>query len=316
MSQAHAKEIASSIRRNLKAIRRAEERRADLTIQGFPFDAWLIELSALYRRSRKLYYEQGGSFSPQVISSPRSLSSDSLLANVIQYTPTSEELYWSASDPVERKNPSTSLGRILELRSWCAPVFHEQTHRILWKFLPPPPDSKRKIHRYLNFCEALVVATDMALGDALGPKTSRLFYLSGATYDPGTDAAKRLKSTRNYCNYLHACVLATYLNLELLDAADIQKIVTHRHPGLGTWARRATDRCLRLDRGFVEITNITWQAKNWRKLRVMHTFSEQVRRTSKLPLKLPPLELSKDPLDDRLIYLWSEKWFQHLQIKA
>ncbi len=294
-------EIAQGIRRNWKAIRAAEKGQRRIALDGFPFDSWLLSLSPLYRRSRTLYREAGGEFRAAVISSPRTLSSDALLSNLIEYTPIADELYWSATDRVERGSPKTSHARILELRSWCAPVFHEQSHRLIWNFLPQPARDRRSIHRYLNFCEALVVATDMALGDQLGTRLSRLFYLSGATYDPGTDSLKRLQKKtgwrRAYRNLLHVAVHATYLNLELFETDDIHKIVRHLH---GSGHTGTVDRCLRLDRGFVEITNIVWQEKNWKKLR-----PAQARRET--PLTLPP-----DPLDHRLIYLWSEKWFESM----
>jgi hypothetical protein len=294
-------EIARGIRANWKSIRAAERSTKRLALDGFPFDAWLLRLSPLYRRSRSLYLESGGRFRSAVTSSPRTLSSGALLSQMIEYTPIADELYWSATDRVERGSPRNSHARILELRSWCAPVFHEQSHRLIWKFLPPPPHDRRSIHRYLNFCEALVVATDMALGDHLGPRLSRLFYLSGATYDPGTDSLKRLpkglRPRRAYRNLLQAAVQATYLNLELFAADDIHQVIRHLH---GPGHAATVDRCLRLDRGFVEITNIVWQEKNWRKLRPVRARTEN------------PLTLPADPLDHRLIYLWSEKWFEKM----
>jgi len=300
-----AQTIARGIRAHWKKIQAAESARSRLALSGFPFDAWLLELSPLYLRSRKKYLAQGGRFQASVISSPRTLSSDALLADFIEYTPIAPELYWSARDPIERKSPAVSLDRILELRSWCAPVFHEQSHRLLWRSLPRPPQDRRSIHRYLNFCEALVVATDMALGDFLGERLSRLFYLTGATYDPGTSICKTLRTPRAYRNYLHAAVTAIYLNLELFEVADIHKVVRHLHPTLGASAKKVVDRCLRLDRGFVEITNVIWQEKNWKKLRSLRQRS----KNSKDELQLP-----QDPLDHRLLYLWSEKWFDEMAI--
>lgn len=295
------REIASGIRRHLKTQRAAEKKQRKLALDAFPFDAWLLSISPLYRRSREKYLKMGGTFRVATISSGRSLSSDALLEPRIEYTPMAEEMYWSAVDRVECASPGNSLSRILELRSWCAPVFHEQTHRLLWSFLPPPPKERRGIHRYLNFTEALVVATDMALGDLLGPGRSRLFYLVGSTYDPGTKVWSELHNRRRYRNYLHAAVLATYLNLELYEADDIRKIVRHLHPGLGRYTERVVDRCLRLDRAFVEVTNVTWQEKNWRKLRRLKGAGSA-----------RALTVTKDRLDHSQIYLWSERWFEEM----
>jgi len=299
-NKTQASEIASGIRRNHKAIRAAERRfaKSRLILEGFPFDAWLLSLSPLYRRSRERYLEMGGSFRAGVISSPRTLSSTSLLETVIEYSPLSGELYWAATDPVERKNLTDSHARILELREYCASVFHEQSHRLLWRFLPPPPRSEGGISRYLNFCEALVIATDMALGDSLGPTLSRLFYLTGATYDPGTRTLQEIKkgraAARRYRNYLHQVVLASFLYLELHEPDEILNRIGAQADPLMT---RAVERALRLDQAFVRITNVGWQQKNWKLLR---------------RFKGAGSKAALDPGDSWLIYLWAEKWFEEM----
>lgn len=294
-----AAEIASGIRRHRSRILAAESKWKSLALEGFPFDAWLLSLSPLYRLSRRRFLSGGGRLVPALISSPRSLSSDQLLQNLIEYSPVARELYWSATDRLERRNPGTSHPRILEIRSYCAPVFHEQSHRLLWNFLPPPPRDEAGIRRYLNFCEALVVATDMALGDCLGSGLSRLFYLTGATYDPGTRVWTELKSRRRYREYLKACVLATYLNLELYEAGDIAAVVERSFSGLGPYASRAVERCLRLDRAFVEITNTGWQDANWKKLRML--WNPKAR--------LKPLDPGLGPTEGSACHAWVEKWF-------
>jgi hypothetical protein len=287
MGQDQATEIASGIRRNLKAIRAAETRWKALALAGFPFDAWLLSLSPLYRRSRRLYHAQGGTFESGLISSPRSLGSAVLLKNHIEYSPVSEELYWAAG--------ARELDRILETRSFCAPVFHEQSHRLLWRLLPPPPGSQGGISRYLNLCEALVVAADMALGDRIGPRLSRLFYLAGATYDPGSPAWQRISrgrspatARRQYRNYLQRAVLATFLYLELHDPEEI-----------GRSQDPATQRALRLDRQFVHVTNILWQQRHWKKLRQLPGAGSAA---------------ALDPAEHWQVYYWAEKWFDLLGI--
>ncbi|MEO7163399.1 MAG: hypothetical protein ABI041_10810, partial [Bdellovibrionia bacterium] len=263
---------------------------------GQPFDFQLLTLSSLYRKSRRLYRSLGGRYSPSLLSSGRTLSSASLLTDFIEYSPIEQELIWNATDVLERKAPA----QLLKLRTYCTSVFHEQNHRILWGLLPPPPKKASQLRMYLNFAESLVVAADMALGDELGYYHSRLFHLIGVIYHPGTNARQDLGNTRNYRNYLHAAIYATYLNLELFEPHEIEQAVRHLYPNIVPYADYVLDRCLRLDRKFVEKTNPFWQHKHGKKIKA---------KNADLPLQLPD-----DPLDNRLLYLWAEKWMDKLGI--
>jgi hypothetical protein len=271
-----------------------------------PFDSILLQLSALFRHSREIYLDQGGSYYPTLLSSPRTLSSPSLLEQVIEYSPIEKELIWSATDPVEGK--SLHLERLFETRAYSTSLFHETNHRILWKFLPPPPPLGKTgspVARYLNFVESLVVTLDMALGDELGPELSQVLYLAGVTYDPGTDLRRRSIARRTYRNYLHACLYATYLRLELYEPEDIEKAVTHLYgPALNATpalTKRAMARAERLDEAFVRITNLDWQEKN--RSQVVKALSQK---------NSEPLTLSESALDNRLPYFWAEKWFEKM----
>lgn len=264
-----------------------------------PFDRHLLALSPLYRRSRERYRALGGRFRPALVSSPRTLSSPILLEPLIEYSPIESELVWAATDPAQAKD----LSHLLGLRSYSSSLFHEQSHRILWRMLPPPSTSRDGLRRYLNFVESLVVTLDMALGDELGPARAAIFYLGGQIYDPGTRVREGL-SPREYRNYLQAALHATYLNLELYDPKGIPEAIFALFPHLSEkLVARATQRSLNLDRGFVTRTNPLWQSRHR---------AAVVRTLSCLPGKA--WALPSDPLDNREQYLFAEKWFDELGV--
>jgi hypothetical protein len=262
-----------------------------------PFDACLLAWSPLYRRSRRMYVEGGGEFRAALQSSPRTLGSPALLSQRIEYSPIESELVWAATDP--RQRGGAGRRHLLELRGYSSSLFHEQNHRILWRYLPPAPSDPEHLRRYLNFAESLVIALDMALGDELGPRIALLFYLSGVTYDRGTDLRLGKISRRAYRNYLQAALHATYLNLELFDPDDIPRAIEALFPGLGPLAARAARRSGGLDRGFISRTNRVWQ-RNHR---------AEVRRVlggnAGAALRLPG-----DPMYNREQYLFAERFFE------
>lgn len=271
-----------------------------------PFDRHLLVLSQLYRKSRTLFLSHGGTFKPGLVSSPRSLSSPTLLDSEIHYSPVESELIWTATDAREAKDPKRCQERILQLRGFIATLYHEQNHRTLWHLLPPAPLDRAGVRRYLNFAESLVITLDMALGDELGPRISSLFYLLGVTYDPGTEMRALKLSRRVYRNYLQAALHATYLNLELFEPADIGAGIRALFPGLGELAERAARRAGNLDRAFVWKTNPAWQKRHWRRVAGSLSRSQKTRATSaKEALVLPA-----DPLDHRLQYLIAERCFE------
>ncbi len=254
-----------------------------------PFDAHLLALSPLYRRSRAIYLREGGGFRATLASSPRTLSSPILLDPLIEYSPIERELVWLATDPIESKTD-----QLLSLRTYSTSLFHEQSHRILWRMLPPPPSSRDGLRRYLNFVESLVVVIDMALGDELGPRRAEPFYLSGVTYDPGTSVRFGL-SRRTYRNYLQTALHATYLSLEGYESQNIVRALGHS----GELAFRATQRACNLDSQFIERTNPIWQRRH-----------ESLVRSKLRGLKGSPLNLPNDPMDSRIQYLFAERWFE------
>lgn len=270
---------------------------ARLALPGQPFDAFLLEKSPLFRRSRNLFRARGGKFEAALLSSPRTLGSVSLLDSLIEYSPVEKELLWAATDPIERRNP----GRLREVRVWCTSLFHEQNHRLLWELLPPPPCDRRGVSRYLHLAESLVIAADMALGDQLGERLSRALYLCGVTYDPGTPVGKLPLSRREYRNYLQAAAYASYLNLELYDPERIPALIEALFPALGELAGRAARRACNIDRQFVERTSPVWQRRHWK---------EVAERLGARPGA--PLELAAKPHENHVHYLWGERFFEWL----
>ena len=267
-----------------------------IALPGHPLDEALLALSPLYTRSRQIYLNQGGSYFPSLISSPRTLSSIALLENEIEYSPIEREYLWTAHDPDQLKHDPNSLTR---LRLCISNVFHEQNHRILWSFLPQPPKHAEARRRYLNFIESLVITLDMALGDELGEPLARLFHECGVVYDPGTSIKKSLTLSRAYRNYLQATQYATYLYLEHFEALEIESIMKHLHGHLQATLPRAVQRALRLDSEFVYRTNPLWQDKH----------SQQVLEHFK-GKPGDELTLSEDPLNHCTQYLWTERWLE------
>jgi hypothetical protein len=295
LSPSH-RQAALRLRRSVRSLNRAQNQVHEPpkhSLSGQPFDRLLLEHSPLYQRSRALFYQKGGSFHPSLLSSPRSLSSGSLVSQRIEYTPSEAEILWTAQDPIESR---TRPERLLELRTWTTSLFHEQNHRVLWKFLPPAPTETGALSRYLHFAESLVVMLDMALADHLGPQIARPLYEVGSIYDPGTRIDPRHPA---YRTFLQAAAYATYLNLELFVPEEIPRIVETVFPrGLyprnsGTiGSRRAAERALRLDRSFIESTNPLWQQRHLGRLKKPF---QKLQGTRRRPLLLPehPLDASE-----------------------
>jgi hypothetical protein len=296
---------ARVLKQGIRALAAVKSKPHSQALPEQPFDQQLLALSPLYRRSRELYLKGGGKYRAALVSSPRTLSSPILLEQLIEYSPIERELVWAATDPVQSRD-AQQLQHLMTLRTYASSLFHEQSHRILWRMLPPPPPltgtgkgskAAAGLRRYLNFVESLVIILDMALGDELGPALASVFYLSGVTYDPGTDAGRGL-SRREYRNYLQAALHATYLNLEMYDPEQISRGIAPMFPQAGELAERAARRSGNLDRGFVTRTNPHWQRKH--RVAVSNALS-------RLPGE--PLELPEDPMDNRLAYLFAERWF-------
>lgn len=277
-----------------------------LALAEQPFDTYLLTLSPLYRKSRELFLAQEGTFYPTLLTSPRSLSSPMLLENRIEYSPVEKELIWAATDPLERKNPA----HLQTVTTYVTSLFHEQNHRVLWKFLPPPPAEPKALGRYLNFAESLVIMTDKALGDELGPKLAHFSYGCGITYDAGTDVLTRVfggrksrAQRREYRNYLQAILHSTYLNLEMYEPEDIVKATRALFPGLGRLADEAAARSATLDRAFIARTNLFWQKKH--RERVLEVLGRKGEN---------PLVLAEDPLQHHQQYLIAEAWMDQIGI--
>jgi hypothetical protein len=300
-SKDQAKILRANLALYIKFLESGKPLKAPNALPGQPFDAFFLKTSPLFRRSRSMFLKQKGTFEARFVTSPRSLSSAILLENRIQYSPTEDELLWQATDRGERTNDEG----LLRLVGYSTSLFHEQSHRILWKILPPPADrSEAGLSRYLNLIESIVVGIDMALGDELGPKLSSLGYLTGTLYDPGTYA--RFKTKRDRRNYLQVAIRTTYLALELHEKEEVASAMRGMAPlwmpGLASEAtEHAIERALRLDDAFIRVTNLLWQEKH------LKIFARQLPKRTKAK---PGLEMSRDPENWLAPYLAIERVFE------
>lgn len=264
-------------------------------LKEYPFDAQLISLSALYRKSREEYLKLGGRYAPSVCSTMRSLSTHDLFKNEIEYTPMHSEIIWLSQNAQNMPDAADQIKSVKHFHDIS--IFHEQNHRIIWKLLPPAPVDQGHLRRYLNFAESLVVALDLALADQIGAKLSKAFERMSLLYRPAGPAKLTQLSPSEYRQYLLSAFSATYYALERVHSADILKAVNYILPAHKKHNRQAVSRGLELNQDFTEITNPQWQQIYWQsaavKLSALHGSS-----------KKPVLFLPADPLDlDREIQI-------------
>lgn len=259
-----------------------------LQLNQFPFDAEMLNGSSLYRHSRHHYNLIGGKFNPRSSSMMRSLSSQDLFKNEIDYTPSMDEIIWFKDHSAEVADPSAHVQSLKYFNENS--LYHEQNHRILWALLPPAPKDRNQLRRYLNFAESIVVTLDLALGDQLGLKTSLALERLGVLYRPsGTDGWNK-KSKIIYKNYLLSLFATTYLALELVDNRDILKAVNYILPGQDLINKDAVHRGLELSQLFTLNTNPQWQDKYW-KVAQKKLAGLQKHRNEQ------PFKIAEDPLD-------------------
>lgn len=273
-----------------------------LTLPEYPFDGKLLTLSSLYRHSRKAYLAMGGTFTPRVCSTMRSLSAQDIFKNDIEFSPVFSELKWFATHHQECADP-TLIMKSLACFSEVS-LFHEQNHRILWPLLPPPPEEQADVCRYLNFAESLVVTLDLALGDEIGAELSPKFERFKSLYRPSGRINWEHKSKQEYRGYLKALLFVTYLTLELIEPADIPKALTYVLAPPPELRKESVKRGQELSELFTLNTNRQWQHRYWKSaatsLRHIHRNSAQ-----------DPFYLCEDPLDFEEEFLIAERIFDH-----
>lgn len=233
-----------------------------LVVSELPFDVQLLNLSSLYRQSRKLYLKLGGVFAPTLCSTMRGLSTHDLFKNQIEYTPALSELNWLREFGYQVSGADKQIYSLMQFTEIS--IFHEQNHRIIWRELPPVPEEKEDVQRYLNFAESLVVALDMALGDQLGMKLSTAFERMKVIYHPGAKDSPVSGSKAEYRKYLLAILAATYYALEGMHYDDVAAAVDYVLPGQKALNRKAVKRALGLSELFVRVTNPVWQDLYWK----------------------------------------------------
>jgi hypothetical protein len=260
----------------------------DLTLPEYPFDAELLNASPLYRQSREDYLELGGQFRARMISVPRSLSSHDLFSDVIEYSPVLSEMEWFIKNHEETADAEFACESLLSYSGIS--IYHEQNHRILWRFLPPAPTEQRALSRYLNFAEALVVMLDLALADQIGKKLSLPLERTKTIYRTTNAAARTGKTTKQYHQYLMAIFFASYLLLEGAYREDIPNAVDYIFPKNKTQNKDAVKRSLDISELFINVTNAEWQSRNWKKAsEALIQFHNQNPE--------PTFYISEDPLD-------------------
>ena len=273
-----------------------------LVVPELPFDVQLLNLSSLYRQSRKLYLKLGGVFSPTLCSTMRGLSTHDLFKNQIEYTPALSELNWLREFGYQVKGAGDQINSLMQFTEIS--IFHEQNHRIIWRELPPVPEEKDDVQRYLNFAESLVVTLDMALGDQLGLKLSKAFERMKVIYHPGEKDSLVNGSKSEYRKYLLAILAATYYALEGMHYDDVAAAVDYTLPGQKTLNRKAVKRALGLSELFVRVTNPVWQDLYWKSGR-------QKLRKIQAGDKADTFYLPTDPLDLEEEFVVALRIFDH-----
>ncbi len=264
------------------------KKQAALLVPDLPFDLQLLNSSAVYLASRKLYLSLGGTFSPRVCSTMRGLSAQDLFKDEIEYTPALSEMKWLQEFGYQVGDAHDELTALLRFSEIS--LFHEQNHRVIWRLLPRVPENQDDIRRYFNFAESLVVTLDMVLGDQLGPKISDAFERIKAIYHPSGRDGYVTKSSAEYRQYLLAILTATYFTLEHMHTADILNAVQYVLSGKNAVNKVAVKRALQLSEIFTHITNPQWQSIYWKTGQMK---LKKLQRKSKEGV----LHLPEDPLD-------------------
>ncbi|MFZ3229689.1 MAG: hypothetical protein WA160_05765 [Pseudobdellovibrio sp.] len=268
-----------------------------LSVQGQPFDSELLHLSSIYRKSRKLYLDSGGTFTSCYVSKDRLLLSSNLLYKNIEYNSIEKQLDW-ASQQSEQKR----IKEILFVNKIAVNIFHEQNHRILMKILPAAPIESVNLRRYLNFTESLVVAIDLCLGHQINKKMGLFFQLVGVTYQQGFGRETQFLSKRIYRDYLHAYAYSVFLSLCLYPQKEASKVIGKLFFHLDQEIlKQLMIRSYGTGTLFGKTTNIEWQKNN--KKEVIKVYSK---------IKGKPLVISSDPLDYSQLYHIGEQWFDML----
>ena len=273
-----------------------------LVVPELVFDMQLLNLSALYRQSRKLYLKLGGEFTPSMSSTMRGLSTHDLFKNNIQYTPALSEMKWMHEFGYQVGGAGDQIYALMQFTEIS--IFHEQNHRIIWRELPPVPEEKEDVRRYLNFAESLVVTLDMALGDQLGLELSKAFEHMKVIYHPGAKDSPVNETRAEYRKYLLAILTSTYYALEGMHYDDVAKAVDYVLPGQKTLNRKAVKRALSLSEHFVRVTNPEWQNLYWK------SGQEKLQKIQK-GSKEDVFYLPTDPLDLEEEFVVALRIFEH-----
>lgn len=276
----------------------------DLVLTEYPFDAQLITMSDLYQKSRKLYVAGGGKFEQKLCSVARSLSSQDLFKEQIEYSPILSEMLWFKDHHKEVAESETVIPSYKYFNGIS--LYHEQNHRIVWKSLPPAPSDEVELRRYLNFAESLVIVLDLALADQVGKKLSYAFERMKTIYRTGGEDDWYQKSKSEYRRYLYANLTASYYLLELYSPKDIPKGLQNIFSSDKKLIKDAMKRSLDLSELFTQVTNPLWQDLYWhsaeQSLSLLHADSKE----EVFYLPEHPLDFGEDEFEiaDRVLDLF------------
>lgn len=229
---------------------------AKLNLADCPFDLQLLNLSSLYRRSRRRYLKIGGTFSAKLCSGLRGLSRQDLFENKIDFTPVSDEINWFRE--IGHHMPDAEAHFDSLCRFFRISIYHEQNHRILWALMPSPPNDAAAFRRYLNFAESVIITLDLALGDQIAPKYWSPLLRLNLLYRPGSKIAISKFGRTTYRRYLSALCIATYCTLEQTHRSTTRKVLRTLFSELVDDTDRILQRALELDHSFVKHTNPGW----------------------------------------------------------
>lgn len=262
----------------------ATRRYHELVVEEYPFDAQLLHLSRLYRRSRQLYVAMGGAFAPRLSSMERSLSEQDLFTSEIEFAPALTEMLWFKDHHVGFMTPGTAVAALRRFLNTS--LFHEQNHRILWRLLPSPPPGKQGLIRYFNLAESLALTLDVALADEVG-ESSTMFHRLNVLYRRANDRDWQGQTRANRRRYLLAVFYAMYCRLEIVGRPpQIRKGVAEVLPDQDAINRKAVRRSFEIEDSFMTQTIPRWRRFHWSTARRKLMRARQHASTT-TPLRLP-----------------------------
>jgi hypothetical protein len=259
-------------------------RHRHLVLAEYPFDSQLLELSRIYRASRRMFLARGGRFSAKLFSLERSVVAQDLFDDVLEYAPAQTEMRWFKDNHHRLLDPAGEMAALDHFNA--IPLFHEQNHRVIWHLLPPPAKGRENLIRYLKLAESLVIALDVALAEEIG-EVSNPARRIGVVYrtaingwSPKTAAERR--------QYLLAVFYTAYCRFEFIEASRLREHLERQFSDQAQSNRKAIRRSAEIADFFVDVATPQWLVLHAEtaaaSLKALHRGSRR-----------PPLTLPEDP---------------------